>query len=139
MAAKQVYDLRGKQSSILRLWRFDKGALLHMVSNRILMFFALLGIVVLAWDMYSPVYIAGLWARIVILVVWLLFTPQLFGTFKVFSLISSKGAVFGHMNEFFVKTSMKKSRVNFVYRVIPYAAIAVWLLGFVGLALVWFA
>jgi hypothetical protein len=138
MRGKQLYDLRGKQSSILRLWRFDKGALLHMLSNRILMIFALFGAVVLVWDLHSPSLIAGLWSRIVILAIWLLFTPQLFGTFKALSIVSSRGAAFGHLNESFVRVNMKKKSVTFAYRMLPYAAVAVWLLGFAGLVLVWF-
>jgi len=138
MANKQVYDLRGRQSSMLRLWRFNRGALLHMLSNRILAFLALIAAVVMIMDLYSPSYLFGEFARIMLLLVWIFFTPQLFAALKAFSLVYSRGGSFGHLNKAFVRASMKSKGIYTVYTALPYVAMAVWLLGFAGLTMVWF-
>lgn len=139
MIAKQVYDMRGRQSSMLRVGRFDKGALLHMLSNRILAVLALVGAAVMFLDLYSPSYLLAYWARIMIIVIWIFFTPQLFSVFKAFSLVYSKGAAFGHLNRSFLNVGVKKKGIHSVYTALPYAAVVVWLLGFVALAVLWFA
>lgn len=135
---KQLYDVRGRQSSILRLWRFDREAFVHMVSNRILMFFALLTAAILIWNIHSPNYVTAFWGKIAVLIVWALFTPQLFAAFKAFSRVSSRGGAFGRFTEAYARTNVKSGRINPIYRALPYAAVTVWLLGLVASVLVWF-
>lgn len=138
MAVKEVYDVRGRQWSILRVGRFDKGALLHMLAYRTLIFVAPLAAVVIAVSLFIHVGAVELSARIAVLVVWLLFTPQLFAAIKAFSVVRSGGFVFGSLNESFVKARMKKKAIYHVYEALPYIAMIAWDVGFVVLLLAWF-
>lgn len=139
MEKEEAYDLRGRQSSIIRLARFDLDSFVHMLFYRILVFAALLTAVVLVVNLLLQNIGLTLIAKVLVLIVWILFTPQLFSVFKAVSLVSTNGAVFGHLNEAFVRARVEKKGIYLLYKALPYAAMAFWFGGFVVLLYLWFA
>ncbi len=135
---EKSYDVRGRQSNIFRLARFDIAALFHMLFYRILIFVAPISAAMIAASLLYPNASVLLASRLLILLVWILFTPQLFSAFKAFSLVSSRGAAFGKFSDYFALTQ-KRREVDSVYRIFPYAGIAVWAIAFVVLTVLWFA
>jgi hypothetical protein len=131
------YDIRGRQSNIFRLWRFDKNALAHMVSFRILIFEAPLAAIFLLLSIVFPISGIILISRILVLIAWILFTPQLFDAFKALSLVSSKGSAFGKFNEYYMKTQKRDPNTGF-YETLPYMGLIVWIFFFVVFVFVWF-
>jgi hypothetical protein len=131
------YDIRGRQSNIFRLWRFDKSALAHMLSFRILIFEAPLAAIFLLLSIIFPLSGIVLISRILVLIAWVLFTPQLFDAFKAFSLVSSRGSAFGKFNEYYMKTQKRNPNTG-LYEALPYIGLIVWMFFFVVLAAMWF-
>ena len=138
MESKNVYDVRGRQSRIFRLFCFDKEGLVHMAFYRIAIFVAvLLAISMVIGLIYvNTPFING--SRVLILILWLLFTPQLFETIKAMSLIASRGIVFGKLNKSFMKYGVHKSRTYLILGALPYVVMLIWAIGFVGLVKLWF-
>ncbi len=133
------YDVRGRQSSILRLASFDSEGMIHMLFYRIAIFVALaLAISMTAGAVYYGNALNST-SRYLLLALWILFTPQLFETAKAFSIIASHGVVFGRLNESFMKYGAAKEFYYKPLAALPYAAIAVWAIGFAAIAFVWFA
>jgi uncharacterized membrane-anchored protein len=119
-------DLRGKQANLFRLASFDKKALVRTVSYRVLV---LLGIPLAAVLLLSSLYGAPVIARVCIVVIALLVTPQLFGVLKVVSIAISDGIAFGSLDKSYLQSIDKKKRtIAFYSSIIPYLCTAVWLL-----------
>lgn len=131
------YDVRGRQSSIFRLWRFDKTALLHMLFFRALIFLAPLTALFLLLGVAFPTAEMTLASRVLVIATWILFTPQLLAAFKAFSLVSSRGAAFGKFNEYFMRTQ-KKNPYSALYQIMPYIGLAVWCGLFIIIVNMWF-
>ncbi|MDE1768460.1 MAG: hypothetical protein KGH67_01110 [Candidatus Micrarchaeota archaeon] len=138
MGQKHVYDVRGKQSSILRLYYSDKEALIHAVFYRIAILFAIVTLIVLLYNLINGDMLATSSKRFVI-ILGILFIPQLFESFKAFSLIASEGVVFGHLNPSFLKYGIKKRKIYWLYKIIPYIVTLVWVIGLAVLSVLWFA
>lgn len=132
---KKLLDLRGKQSRIFRLKSFDSEALVHVLFYRILGPVSVAyGFLLLLSLAYPPLQGYVKWLTTL---VWILFTPQLFETIKAFSLISTRGLAHGRLNESFKSLVEKRYRKSpGAYQALPYAVLAVWLVGLV-LQLVW--
>lgn len=140
MEDKSTYDVRGYQSRIFRLFCFDKEGLLHMVFYRMAIFVAVLlaasMVLSAVYSGHSAPFIS--YSKVLFMLLWILFTPQLFETFKAISLISSRGIVFGRLNRSFMKYGVHKSRTYAVLGALPYAVLLIWALGFIGLVWLWF-
>lgn len=136
---EKSYDLRGRQSGIMRVARFSPLAFIHMLFYRILIFVAFLTAVTLAFYVVTHSASASMLAKILLLITWILFTPQLFSAFKALSLVSTKGRVFGHLNEAFVRARVKGHLLDPAFEALPYAVLTVWVLGFVLLFIAWFS
>ncbi len=138
MVEVESVDVRGSQMSILRLYGFDKGALLHMLFYRILVFVALAAFVVIAVYEYTRSALAYQTVGIFIVAVYLLFTPQLFAVARVATLVVTKGRVSDKLNASFLN-SLKGSRRKYaVLRAIPYACVAIWLMCLPILVILWY-
>ena len=131
MGSKETYDMRGRQSLAFRLLCIDREALVHVLFYRIAVFVALalaasiiLGMLVVGTP-YTNI------TRILLIAVWVLFTPQLFEAAKAASVIGSRGVVFGKLNESFKEYGAHKSALNPLYAIFPYVVFAVWLIGLV--------
>lgn len=135
----ESYDVRGRQSSILRLYGFDKEGLLHMVFYRAAIFVAVLLIASIALGVAYAHTPFTIYTEILMLVMWVLFTPQLFETFKASSIIASGGVVFGRLNASFMRFGVRRKPWFVIYSAVPYVAMAVWACGFVILAYLWLA
>lgn len=135
---KSVYDLRGSQTRIFRLTGIDKLSFLHMLFYRVLIFTSFIVAVLVAASLFISNSALMLLLKLLILFIWVIFTPQLFSTFKVIPLILSNGFVFGHLNKSFLSSRIKESASYRIYRIFPYAGIALWLLGLIAMILVWF-
>lgn len=133
---KEVFDLRGMQESILRLYRFDKGAFLHMLFYRIAVFVAIAAGLLIAADTVTLHHLAY-YTKLLVALSWILFTPQLFAVFVAFSVMRSRGVAFGHLNSSFLSAEVEKRLSQNVYKALPYIAIAVWMAGFVMLIAGW--
>jgi hypothetical protein len=135
------YDVRGSQSRILRLIHFDREALLHMLFYRAAVFISILlaASIIIGMAYYSTAFT---WStKTLIVAVWILFTPQLFETFKAASIIASGGIAFGRLNQSFLNSRSKtawKEPLFAVLKVAPYAVLAAWAMGFVALLYMWF-
>ena len=101
MANKHIYDVRGKQSMIFRLYCSDKEGLIHMVFYRIAIIFAFLTAASIIWSVLSSGNPLTALSEHFIIVIGVLFIPQLFESIKAFSLIVSGGVVFGQAEPVF--------------------------------------
>ena len=131
--------MRGRQSNILRLASFDRLAFVHMLFYRISIFVSIIAAVLIVAAAFDKAAVLLLSERIAILVMWLLFTPQLFETAVAFSLIETRGRVFGHLNQSFLDSYEKGNKTNPLFTVLPYAAVTIWVISFVAFAIVVFA
>jgi hypothetical protein len=134
---KKVYDFRGKQSNISRLIRFDPEAFVHILFYRLLIPVSIIyGVVLLASLAFAGL---GLVAKTLTIIVWILFTPQVFETAKAISVTGSRGIAFGHLNEsyrFILRTRYSKKAGG--YSLFPYLILALWVIGFI-FAVVWWS
>ncbi len=137
---KEAYDVRGRQSNILRLLGFDIEAFSHMLLYRILIFASIIvGGTMLATILFFPQYIGVPYIEAPILVIWILFTIQVYETAKAAVLIFSKGLSSPDLNQSFVNFSIRNKSFAEVYRIFPYAVLLLWIIGFVALLVMWFA
>ncbi len=127
---EKKFDLRGRQRNILRLLAFDNEAFIHMAFYRISVFASFIAGLLVALGLLTGIGAMDTIAFAAIAVMWVLFTPQLFETSKAFSVILSKGAVFGRLNESFLDAYVKERFVYKVYWAVPYLIMVVWALGF---------
>lgn len=129
-------DLRGKQSNIFRLSRFDKEALVHVLFYRVLAPYSVIyGVILLASVFYGAMQPL---AKAFTVVEWILFTPQLYESVKAFSLVSTRGLAHGHLNDSFLYVYRKRygGSASF-FAVLPYIALALWAIGFVLMIAWW--
>lgn len=134
---KQVYDLRGRQASIGRLLGFDKEAFVHMLFYRILIAVSIIAAVAFILD-----YAIGIPKTIfesLFILVWVLFTPQVYETAKGLSIIATKGFILGQLNKSYLATANKHRNRSFdqLYKLMPYTALVLWLAGLVTLSYMW--
>jgi hypothetical protein len=137
---KITYDVRGSQSRIFRLLGFDKEAFIHMLFYRILLFVAIItGMAILFYLAFGGTSLLII-SDALIAAVWILFTPQLFESAKAFSIISSKGESFGHLNKSFLNSSVirESKAITSLYNTIPYLALVIWVICFFILLFAWF-
>jgi hypothetical protein len=135
---KEIYDIRGKQASIGRLLPFYKEAFIHMLFYRILIIVSIFAGVVFLLS-----YFSGLFTQLfkpLFLIVWILFTPQVFETAKGTSVIATKGFVHGDLNKSYLTAAIKyeKHPKSTFYKFMPYAALAIWIVGFLSISAMWY-
>ncbi len=136
---KETYDARGSQERILRLAKFDKTALWHMLSYRIFIFVSfIVGFAILASALLNASYLDSTTVRVLTLLVWLLFTSQIYATAKAMVLIASRGLASDYINKSFLNFAGQKRRLHSAYGAFPYIVLAVWLIGFAILFWMWF-
>ncbi|MDG6934063.1 MAG: hypothetical protein JRN68_05145 [Nitrososphaerota archaeon] len=130
-------DLRGSQVRIGRLRRFYLEAFVHMLFNRILAPFSVLfGVLFLAWFALFPSAVTL--AKALLVILWILFTPQFLETVKGLSLASSRGIAFGHLNpEFAYLYKSRYHKGSAGYRVLLAVVAAIWLASLVILVVAW--
>jgi len=138
MQDQDSYDVRGSQSRVFRLLTFDKEGLIHMLFYRIAVFSAIiLAASMITGFIYNQTPFINL-TGVMLVITWVLFTPQVFETSKAMSVIASSGTVFGRLNESFLKYGTHKSRLKIAYAAFPYAALVIWAIGFVCVVWLWF-
>ena len=122
-----------------RVSRFDKEAYWHMQSYRILLVLSFLfGLGIIAVALVLPQALSSVVVRLIVLMLWILFTAQVFATAKAASLIFSGGLSSKYLNSSFLNFVVAKKRLLPVYRAFPYFVLAVWLIGFILLLWIWF-
>lgn len=137
---EESYDVRGKQQNIFRLLGFDAEALVHMIFYRIFIFASVaIGIIVLAAMAFAPQDIGMGFIESLILIVWILFTPQVYETAKAMMIILSRGMSSPYLNQSFVNFAVKDKAAYPFYRAFPYAVLMLWILGFAIMLAMWFA
>jgi hypothetical protein len=136
---KKTYDARGSQHMLSRTWKFDKEAYWHMHAYRILIFVSFVfGIAVIVTALLLPQALDSAVLRVLVLIVWILFTAQVFATAKAASLIFSGGLSSSYLNKSFLSFAVGKKRSLAFYRAFPYIVLAVWLIAFIFLVWIWF-
>ena len=138
MQEKEIYDVRGGQSKLFRLLRFDTEGLVHLVFYRIAIVIAALMVISMAVGVkyvQTPFINA---TRVLMLLLWVMFTPQLFETIKAMSLIASRGVVFGRLNPSFMSQVKRNTGMDVLLYALPYVVLAVWVVGLIGLVKLWF-
>jgi hypothetical protein len=127
---KKPMDLRGPQTRIGRLARFSLEGFLHVLFYRIMVPFSILnGLLIAAWFLVPGL---GNALKVVTLVSWALWTPQLFEVAKGLALAWSRGMAFGRLNPEFAHLYRKRYRKRpGVYLALPFVVLAVWAAGFV--------
>ena len=135
-APKRLEDLRGPQTRVSRLLRFYPAAYVHMLFYRIAVPLTLLyALTILLYLLLGGL---GLVLKVFTAVLWALWTPQLFAVAKGLSLAWSRGMAFGQLNPEFAALYRKRySRGAGLYAALPYATLALWVLGFAVLLLRW--
>ncbi|MEM3671117.1 MAG: hypothetical protein QW767_05160 [Thermoprotei archaeon] len=133
---KKLLDLRGRQTNIGRLVGFHREAFVHMLFYRILAPFSIpYGIILIATLFYPGLSTI---TKAMTIVEWILFTPQLFESVKAFSIISTNGLSSGHLNGSFKFLALKRfGRPSPLYSALPYAALALWVAGFIAMVGWW--
>jgi hypothetical protein len=135
-APKTLKDLRGPQGRISRLLSFYPGAYLHMLFYRIAVPLTLLYALTILLYLLRPGLGSAL--KIFTLVLWALWTPQLFAVAKGLSLAWTRGMAFGQLNpEFAALYRRRYPGRSGLYSALPYAVLALWVLGFAALLLRW--
>ncbi len=133
---KRLEDLRGPQSRIARLLSFYPEAYLHMLFYRIAIPLTLLYALTILLYLLRPGF--GLALKIFTAALWVLWTPQLFAVAKGLALAWTRGMAFGQLNPEFAALYRKRyPRRSGLYRALPYAVLALWVLGFAALLLRW--
>jgi hypothetical protein len=137
---KETYDMRGGQSRIARLWSFYKESYIHMLFYRILIPVAIITAIIFTIQYFYPSQLVALLSKIMFLLVWVLFIPQVFETSKGISIIATNGFVHGRLNKMYLEAAAKYERHSFglLYEALPYLAIIVWTAGLVAISALWF-
>ncbi len=139
MAAKHVYDVRGRQSMIFRLYCSDKEAFVHMVFYRIAIIFAFILIASMVWSALQYGTALTIVTQRLIIIEGIFFVPQIFESVKALVIIMTKGVVFGELNASFVRFGVKRRRIYLLYRLFPYIVIVLWAALLVWLGIMWLA
>ncbi len=129
MTEKTTYDSRGWQANLIRQISFNKASFVHMVFYRVLIIAALVTFVTF---LFSFVY-AGVkpYINYLLAAVWILFTPQLFILITGLAMVGSGGLEFGHLNKSYLNMIGKSGKSTIGYRILPYAALIIWGVGFI--------
>ncbi len=151
MIAKKLMDLRGPQRRIGRLVPFLFEGWLHMLFYRIMVPLAIVyGLAIIAYLELTEAEgleageaaVPGPWGvalKVLTIIVWVLWTPQLFEVAKGLSLAWSRGMAFGHLNKEFAALYRKRYKKHSgAYTAFPYVVLALWIAGFVILLVRWF-
>ncbi len=136
MEIKSTYDMRGRQRNVLRLLHFDREGLAHIIAYRILVSLCIItGIVAIYSLLSGSIFFLGL-TKALFAIVWLLFGIELYSVYKAFGIISTKGVVFGRLNESFVNSEIKKSNWQGLVKAGAPMLLVVWYALFVAFAVV---
>lgn len=148
---KKLMDLRGPQTRIGRLVPFIFEGWLHMLFYRIMVPLSILyGLAIIAYLELTEaggleageVAVPGPWGvalKVLTMIVWVLWTPQLFEVAKGLSLAWSRGMAFGHLNKEFAALYRKRyGKRSGLFIAFPYVALILWIAGFVILLVRWF-
>ncbi len=128
MANKATYDARSSELNIGRQLTFHKAAFFHMLFYRILIVASIATAIVFLLSLEFVVL--STYIKYLIMLVWVLFIPQIFSLAEGLSMIGSKGLAFGHLNKSYIDTiSVNKSR-HAVYKAVPYAVLILWVAAF---------
>lgn len=133
---KKLYDMRGRQVNIARLARFHAEGFVHMLFYRILVFVAIAYGFAILLSLVAPELAFPV--KILTVLVWVFFTPQVYEAAKSLTIISTRGLAFGHLSEeykFMMKSRYKKR--GGAFSVVPYCAMVVWALGFIAMLAWW--
>lgn len=131
---KTTFEARGWQSNLKRQWLFNKKAFLHMLFYRILIIFSLITFIVFALSfLFSSL---SQYINYLIIIVWILFIPQLLSFLEGLAMVGSGGQEYGHLNESYLSLLKKNRLSNYVYGALPMLAFAVWIIGLCTLILV---
>ena len=132
---KKTKDLRGPQGRIGRLIPFHFEGYIHVLAYRIMVPLMVL------WAILIIAYLAapglGMLLKIVTLVVWALWTPQLYEVAKGLALAWSRGMVFGKLNEEFAHLYRKRYGKKAVLGILPMLFLLVWTAGFIVMVVGW--
>ncbi len=133
---KKLKDLRGPQTRIGRLLRFDFEAYILMLLYRIMVPLSIAYGVLVALYFFLPALGDAL--KVATAVIWAVWTPQFFEVAKGLSLAWSRGMAFGHLNEEFAALYRKRyAKASGGYTAFPFVALALWVAGFVILLVRW--
>ncbi len=132
---KPLRDLRGPQRRIGRLLHFYWESFIHVAAFRIMVPLTILAGAVALLSLLLPGL--GVALKVLLSVVWVLWTPQLFKVAKGLSLAWTRGMAFGKLNEEFAHLYRKRYGKNTAaFVAFPFIVLAIWAAGFV-LMLVW--
>lgn len=123
---KNIYDARGRMSNLGRLKQFDREALIHLISYRLLIVTSLLTVIFFLASFASGSL--GIVWKVLLVLDWIFFSTQVFETLKGLALTGSGGIAFGRLNESYLSAmASKKSSPGF--KAIPYVALVLWIIG----------
>ncbi len=132
-------DTRGGEGRIARVLGFDTGAFVHMLAYRVLIFASLAtGIAILATALLFQGSLESAYIEALVLVVWALFTVEVYAVAKAAVLIASRGRFSPDLNRSFVSASGGSPWLGLVCAGAPYAATAAWVIGFAAIFAMWF-
>ena len=132
-------DLRGSEKNIARLSRISKEALVHMIVYRILIFLCLItGVLFFVSILVPQVNYLDLLFKSLFVLVWILFSVQLFETAKASVDIATRGFVLGKLEDSYKREIKNRNKkLDMLLGTLPYFAVLVWLAGFILLILLW--
>jgi hypothetical protein len=125
MTEKTVFDARSTEYNLGRQLPFHKVGFVHMMFYRILVLVSLatFAIFLLSLEFTFLSY----WIKYLIVLVWVLFIPQIFSFAEGFSMMWSKGIAFGHLNKSYIDTLTVNQKKYALYKVMPYVVLFVWI------------
>jgi hypothetical protein len=129
-------DLRGPQGRIARLLTFDAEAYFHVLLYRIMIPLNLL----FGAGIFAYLLVPGLGAalKVFTVVIWVLWSLQLFEVARGLSLAWSRGMAFGKLNAEFAHLYRKRYRKKSgAFLAFPFIVLALWAAGFVVLLVWW--
>lgn len=131
---KKTYDARGSIGNLARLNAFDREAFYHLISYRLLIIASVVTFVFFIMSLgFHSLNIA--W-KVMLVIVWLLLTSQVYESAKAFVLVGSGGIAFGRLNESYLSSMRGGSRDAGLKSYIPYLVLTVWAVGFIIFAAV---
>ncbi len=125
---KKTYDARGSIGNLGRLTAFDREAFYHLISYRLLIIASTITVVLfmLSLGLHS---LEMTW-KIMLVIVWLLLTSQVYESAKAFVLVGSGGIAFGKLNESYLSSMRSGSKDAGFMGYIPYVVLLIWVVGF---------
>ncbi|MDG7052249.1 MAG: hypothetical protein JRN19_07370 [Nitrososphaerota archaeon] len=134
--SRKSRDYRGKQSNIFRLRSYLPWAIVHLISYRILMPASIAyGLLTIFSLLFSSL---GIYVKGATIIIWIIFTPQIFAVAKGVALAMSDGLAFGHLNDSYkYLMKIRYHRNVLIYMALPYVVLALWLAGFIAMLVWW--